>query len=108
MYNSNPDDLDIMYDTFNPLQTRLDSLWKNHKIEEATTLGESMIAHGDKLPAVFSRMAVLYRSQKKYAEEINILKQGIQAQIDIINPGVAKRNLEIRLKRAQELLAKSK
>lgn len=102
------DDFDKMYDTFTPLQKELDWLWSEQKIEDAITLGESMIARGDKFPVVFSRMAVLYRSQKRYEDEIRILKLGIQAQIYISNPGNAKSNFEIRLKRAQEILARSK
>ncbi|MCH5462546.1 hypothetical protein HC026_04900 [Lactobacillus sp. LC28-10] len=102
------DDFDKMYDAFTPLQKELDMLWSERKIKDAITLGESMITRGDKFPVVFSRMAVLYHSQKRYEDEIRILKLGIQAQIYISNPGDAKRNFEIRLKRTQEILARSK
>lgn len=108
--NSTPpmDSFNQMYDKFTPLQARLDDLWKNHKIEDAIALGESMVAAGDKIPTVFYRMAIIYRSQKRYQDEIRILKIGIQAQIDLSNTGVAKKDFETRLKRVQELLLKSK
>lgn len=58
------DDFDKMYNTFTPLQKELDLLWSERKIKDAITLGESMITRGDKIPVVFYRMAVIYRSQK--------------------------------------------
>lgn len=95
-------------DYFYHSQDRLQTLWKLKKYDELEKYGNKLIGEGAWYPSYFQTMAMLYRKQKKYNLEIDILNKGIKAQIDHTNPGVACKNFEIRLKRAKELMIEQK
>ncbi|CAM3210370.1 hypothetical protein [Lactiplantibacillus plajomi] len=85
---------------------KLYDLWRNKNYIAAESYGKKIIDHDNWLPGVFDTMAKLYRRQKRYNEEIQILEIGIQAQKRHHNPGVASRNFQERIERVYELQSK--
>ncbi|WP_235806136.1 hypothetical protein, partial [Lentilactobacillus parafarraginis] len=77
--------------------------FKSRKYNQCEKEALEQISRGNKYPLIYQILAQLYRKSKLYEKEADILKQGIQAQIDIHNPGVAKRDFKRRLVKVNEL-----
>jgi len=93
-----------MDDYYYAEEQRLELLWKLERFSSAEKLGNKLIQEGITYPAVFYRMAVLYRKKKDYEKEIKILELGIQRQVH--NTGVAPDRFTDRLDRARKLQRK--
>lgn len=83
---------------------RIQYLWNIKKYNQCEKEALEQISRGNKYPLIYQILAQLYRKSKLYEKEADILKQGIQAQIDIHNPGVAKRDFKRRLVKVNELI----
>ncbi len=90
---------EAMFEYFHPRQKLLADLWRKGKLEEAEELGEKMIRQGFKYPTVFTILALIYRKQKRYLKEAEVLKKGMQAQIDMGNSKSVYRDFERRLRK---------
>lgn len=95
-----------MDDYFFAEEQRLERLWQLGEIDRVEKLGNKLISEGIMYPAVFNRMAILYRKQKNYDKEIETLELAIQRQIEFHNTGVAAKRFTERLDRAKELKQK--
>ncbi|MDN7062855.1 hypothetical protein FIV11_14175 [Lactiplantibacillus plantarum] len=82
---------------------KLYNLWHSKNYVATESYGLKIIGHGNWLPGVFETMAKLYRRQKRYNSEIDILEAGIQAQKEHSNSGVAIRDFQLRIERIHEL-----
>lgn len=91
-------------DYFYHSNARIQYLWNTKKYNQCEKEALEQISRGNKYPLIYQILAQLYRNSKSYEKEANILKQGIQAQIDIHNPGVAKRDFKKRLMKVNELI----
>lgn len=85
-------------------QSRIQYLWNIKQYDQCEKEALEQISRGNKYPTIYEILAKLYRRNKAYKQEACILKQGIQAQVDIHNTGVAKRDFEKRLIRVNELI----
>ncbi|WP_057826066.1 hypothetical protein [Lentilactobacillus sunkii] len=85
---------------------RIQYLWESKQYELCEKEALEQVDLGNKFPAVYSILAMLYRKQKRYQDELDILKKGVEAQISIQNPGVAIRDFRKRIIRVEELINK--
>ncbi|HZW67819.1 MAG TPA: exonuclease domain-containing protein, partial [Pseudogracilibacillus sp.] len=78
-------------------------LYKNKQLEDAEKYLLASIDKGNDAPAPFERLAIMYRKQKRYQDEINICELGLKAISN--GPAAYQSNLFIkRIERAKELL----
>lgn len=85
---------------------RISNLWQDKNLKYVERIGTKAIAEGNWYPIIYKVMAMLYRKQKRYAEEVKVLELGIQRNQK--NPGIAKRDFAKRLVRVQQLMESSK
>lgn len=82
------------------------TFWQKKQLEKLESLGLKTIYEGNWYPIIYQTLAMLYRKQKRYSEEAEVLKIGIKRNQK--NPGVAKRDFAKRLIRVQQLIESSK
>ncbi|MGQ4559293.1 hypothetical protein ACUIJQ_08410 [Levilactobacillus hammesii] len=84
----------------------ISAFWKSKNLERVESLGLQAVEEGNRYPALFRILAMLYRKQHRLKEEANILKIGIERNKN--NPGVARRDFIKRLARVNDLITPSK
>lgn len=96
--------IEKMDDYFYNSNARIQYLWNIKQYDQCEKEALEQISRGNKYPTIYEILAKLYRKSKAYKQEACILKQGIQAQVDIHNTGVAKRDFEKHLISVNELI----
>lgn len=97
---------DYLDNYFYKSNQRIQYLWNAKQYELCKKEAMEQISQGNKYPIIYNILAMMYREQKRYQDEIDIMKKGIDAQISIHNPGVAIRDFRKRIERAEELKSK--
>lgn len=97
---------DTQDDHFYRQSANISKLWRDKNLEYVERVGTKAIAEGNWYPPIYQVMAMLYRKQKRYLEEAEVLRIGIKRNQK--NPGVAKRDFAKRLIRVQQLIESSK
>lgn len=94
---------DSQFEIFYQGQKLVKELWNNKDFYYCENEALHQILEGNPIPNVYKTLAMLYRKQKRYVDEVKILKLAIKVQEVTHNPGVAKRDFKKRLIRATEL-----
>lgn len=87
------------------LYTIGEELYKNKQLDDAEKYLLASIDKGNDAPAVFVRLAIIYRKQKRYKDEINISKIG-KLEVQKNQGNYHDNEFDYRIKRAKELMQK--
>lgn len=85
-----------------------EKLYKAGKIEQSESVLVQAIELGYLYPAVFKRLAIIYRKQKRYDKELSIIDSAINLYTGKIGVETSLRDLKTRRVRAKELFENQK
>lgn len=85
-----------------------ESLYKQGKLEQSIKTLEESIKLGNLAPAVFRRLAIIYRKQKDYQSELHVIDKAILLYTNKIDTKTALRDFKERRIRVEKLIANQK